>query len=122
LLSAVLRGFTGYLLIRYPIMGEMSLTMLLASLFIVGGTFRAIGAAWMRFPQWGWTTLSGMISVVLGVMLLAQLPTPSLWFIGLAVGVDFVFAPVLIHINGVTQELADSDYFAHMVDISELLR
>ena len=90
-LSAVLRGFTGYLLIRYPITGEMSLTMVLASLFIVGGTFRAIGAARLRFPQWGWTTVSGTISVVLGIMLLGQLPMSSLWFIGLAVGVDFVF-------------------------------
>jgi AAA+ ATPase superfamily predicted ATPase len=34
----------------------------------------------------------------------------------------FSSRPVLIHINGVTQELADSDYFAHMVDIGELLR
>jgi uncharacterized membrane protein HdeD (DUF308 family) len=106
LLSAVLRGFTGYVLIRYPITGEMSLTMLLASLFIVGGTFRAIGAAWMRFPQWGWTTLSGVISVVQGVMLLAQLPTSSLWFIGFAVGVDFVFDGVsLIAVGSVLRRV-----------------
>ena len=91
LLSAVLRGFTGYLLIRYPISGELSLTLLLASLFIVGGTFRAIGAATLQFPKWGWTTVSGIVSVALGVMLLTQLPMSSLWFIGLAVGVDFVF-------------------------------
>lgn len=91
LLSALLRGFTGYLLLRYPLAGETSLTIVLASFFIVGGTFRAIGAARLRFPQWGWTTASGAISVVLGVMLLAQLPISSLWFIGLAVGVDFVF-------------------------------
>ena len=58
LLSAVLRAFTGYLLIRYPITGEMSLTLVLASLFIVGGTFRAIGAAVLQFPKWGWATVS----------------------------------------------------------------
>jgi uncharacterized membrane protein HdeD (DUF308 family) len=91
LLSAVLRGFTGYLLIRYPFTGEMSLTLLLASLFVVGGIFRAVGSATLRFPQWGWTTLSGVISVALGVMLLTQLPAASLWFIGLALGVDFIF-------------------------------
>jgi uncharacterized membrane protein HdeD (DUF308 family) len=91
LLSAVLRGFTGYLLIRYPFTGEMSMTLLLASLFVVGGIFRAVGSATLRFPQWGWTTLSGVISVALGVMLLTQLPTASLWFIGLALGVDFIF-------------------------------
>jgi uncharacterized membrane protein HdeD (DUF308 family) len=91
LLSALLRGFTGYLLIRYPIAGEVSLTLLLASFFIVGGTFRAIGAGALQFPQWGWAALSGIVSVALGVMLLMQLPVSGLWFIGLAIGIDFIF-------------------------------
>jgi uncharacterized membrane protein HdeD (DUF308 family) len=91
LLSAVLRGFLGYLLLRYPFTGEMSLTLVLGSFFVVGGIFRAVGAGMLQFPQWGWTTLSGVISVALGAFLIAQLPTTSLWFIGLAVGVDFIF-------------------------------
>lgn len=90
LLSAVLRGFTGYLLLRYPLAGELGLTLLLASLFIVGGTFRGAGAALLRFPQWGWITLSGVVSVALGAMLLGQLPGASLWFAGVAIGVDLV--------------------------------
>ena len=90
LLSAVLRGFTGYLLIRYPRAGELGLTLLLASFFIVGGTFRGAGAAILRFPQWGWITLSGVVSVILGATLLGQLPGTSLWFTGLAIGVDFI--------------------------------
>jgi len=89
-LSALLRGFTGYLLVRYPLVGEYSLTLLLASLFMVGGVFRAIGASTLQFPQWGWAVFSGVVSVALGVMLLNQLPTSSLWFIGLAIGIDFI--------------------------------
>jgi uncharacterized membrane protein HdeD (DUF308 family) len=91
LLSALLRGFTGYLLIRYPLAGELSLTLILASFFIVGGTFRAVGAGALQFPRWGWTAVSGIVSVALGVMLLMQLPVSSLWFIGLAIGIDFIF-------------------------------
>jgi uncharacterized membrane protein HdeD (DUF308 family) len=91
LLSAVLRVVTGYLLIRYPLIGALTLTLLLATLFIVGGVFRAVGAASLRFPQWGWTAVSGIIGIVLGVMLLSQLPASSLWFLGLAVGIDLVF-------------------------------
>jgi len=91
LLSAVLRGFTGYLLIRYPLTGAVSLTLVLASFFIVGGTFRAIGAGALQFPQWGWAVLSGIVSMALGVMLLMQLPVSSLWFIGFAIGVEFIF-------------------------------
>ncbi len=91
LLSAVLRVVTGFLLIRYPLIGALSLTLLLASLFIVGGVFRAVGAASLRFPNWGWTAASGIIAVALGVLLLAQLPASSLWFLGLAVGIDLLF-------------------------------
>ncbi|HUK01464.1 MAG TPA: HdeD family acid-resistance protein [Steroidobacteraceae bacterium] len=91
LLSALLRGFTGYLLIRYPLTGEISLTLVLASFFIVGGAFRAIGAGALQFPQWGWAAVSGVVSVALGVMLLMQLPASSLWFIGFAIGIEFIF-------------------------------
>jgi uncharacterized membrane protein HdeD (DUF308 family) len=91
LLSALLRGFTGYLLIRYPLAGEWSLTLILASFFIVGGVFRAIGAGVLQFPRWGWAAFSGVLSLALGVVLLVQLPVLSLWFIGLAIGIDFIF-------------------------------
>ena len=89
-LSALLRGLTGYLLIRYPFAGEFSLTLLLASFFIVGGAFRAIGAGTLRFPRWGWAVFSGIVSVALGILLLTHLPVSSFWFIGLAIGVDLI--------------------------------
>jgi uncharacterized membrane protein HdeD (DUF308 family) len=91
LLSALIRGFTGYLLVRYPSAGAMSVTLVLATLFVVGGLFRAIGASAIHFPQWGWSTASGILSFVLGVMLLMQLPQTSVWFIGLAIGIDALF-------------------------------
>lgn len=90
LLSALLRGFTGYFLIRYPGAGALAITLVLASFFIVGGLFRAIGAGTLHFPRWGWSVFSGIVSVILGVMLLAQIPISSLWFIGFAVGIDMI--------------------------------
>lgn len=90
-LTALLRGVTGYLLIRYPMSAELGLTLLVASLFIVAGLFRTVGAGALRFPNWGWAAFSGVVSVALGVMLIYQLPLVSLWFIGFAIGVDFVF-------------------------------
>jgi uncharacterized membrane protein HdeD (DUF308 family) len=91
LLSALFRGFTGYLLIRYPLAGAASLTLILASFFIVGGLFRAIGAGMLKFPRWGWSVFSGVVSLVLGIMLLAQMPVSSVWFIGFAIGIDLIF-------------------------------
>src|SRR5271154_1706239 len=71
LLNALIRGVTGYLLIRHPDAGAAGVTMLLASLFIVGGIFRAAGASVIQFPRWGWTVFSGLVSVFFGIYLLA---------------------------------------------------
>jgi uncharacterized membrane protein HdeD (DUF308 family) len=90
LLGALFRGFTGYLLIRYPLTGAASLTLVLASFFVVSGVFRAIGAGMLKFPHWGWSVFSGIVSLGLGIMLLAQMPVSSIWFIGFAVGVDLI--------------------------------
>ena len=90
LLNAIIRGVTGYLLIRHPDAGAAGVTMVLASLFIVGGLFRAAGASVLQFPRWGWTVVSGLVSIALGVYLLATWPTASTYFIGLAIGVDLI--------------------------------
>jgi len=91
LLSALFRGFTGYLLVRYPLAGAETLTLVLASFFIVGGLFRTIGSAMAKFPRWGWAVFSGVVTVVLGIMLLAQMPISGIWFIGFAIGLDLIF-------------------------------
>ena len=91
LLTALFRGFTGFLLLRYPLAGAAGLTMVLAAFFVVAGMFRAVGAAFLQFPRWGWAVFSGIVSFVLGILLLAQMPASSIWFIGFAIGVDMIF-------------------------------
>jgi len=91
LLSAIIRGVTGYLLIRHPDAGAEGITMLLAALFIVGGLFRGAGASLIQFPRWGWTLFSGLVSAALGVYLLTTWPAASTYFIGLAIGIDLIF-------------------------------
>ncbi len=91
LLNAIIRGVTGYLLIRHPDAGAQGVTMLLAALFIVGGLFRGVGASVIQFPRWGWTVFSGLVSVVLGIYLLVSWPAATTYFIGLAIGIDLIF-------------------------------
>ena len=45
----------------------------------------------LKFPRWGWSVFSGIVSLGLGIMLLAQMPVSSVWFIGFAIGVDLIF-------------------------------
>lgn len=91
LLNAFIRGVIGYLLIRHPDAGAEGVTMLLAALFIVGGLFRAVGAGVIRFPRWGWTVFSGLVSFAFGVYLLATWPAASAYLIGIIIGVDLIF-------------------------------
>ena len=91
LLNAIIRGVTGYLLIRHPDAGAAGITLVLASLFIVGGLFRIVGAGAIQFPRWGWTVFAGLVAVGLGVFLLFTWPVASTYFIGMAIGIDLIF-------------------------------
>jgi uncharacterized membrane protein HdeD (DUF308 family) len=91
LLNAIIRGVTGYLLIRHPDAGAAAVTTVLAALFIVGGLFRAAGASVIQFPRWGWTLFAGLVSVALGVYLFATWTATSPYFVGIAIGVDLLF-------------------------------
>ena len=51
LLNAIIRGVTGYLLIRRPDAGAEGVTRLLAAFFILGGLFRGVGASVIQFPR-----------------------------------------------------------------------
>jgi uncharacterized membrane protein HdeD (DUF308 family) len=65
--------------------------MLMAIYFIVGGMFEVIAPLFMRLPDTGWHALNGVVSIVLGVLVLAQWPISGLWAIGLFVGIDLLF-------------------------------
>jgi uncharacterized membrane protein HdeD (DUF308 family) len=110
LLNAIIRGVTGYLLVTHPNAGAEGITMLIASLFIVGGVFRTAAASFIQFPRWGWTAVAGVISVALGVYLLANWSTVSTFFIGLAIGIDLIFdGSALVGFAGAIHSLFKSE-------------
>jgi len=91
LLNALIRGAVGYLLIRHPSAGAEGVTMVLAVLFIVAGLYRIIGASVIKFPQWWLMVLAGIVSVGLGVYVIANWSTTSTFFLGILIGVDLIF-------------------------------
>ena len=94
LLIGVLDIVVGLMLIEHPNAGALTVTLLLAALFVFGGIYRFVAALWLQFPQYGWVAASGVVSTVLGVLLWAQWPNSASWFIGFAVGVNLIFAGV----------------------------
>jgi uncharacterized membrane protein HdeD (DUF308 family) len=45
----------------------------------------------MRYQNWGWLLLHGVINLLLGVLIWRQWPLSGLWVIGLFVGIDMIF-------------------------------
>ena len=88
--AGILAFITGVMMLRAPLAGAATLTLLILSFFIVEGIYRAIGSIALRFPNWGWSLASGIVSIVLGGILLAGWPQISFWFVGLLVGIDLI--------------------------------
>jgi uncharacterized membrane protein HdeD (DUF308 family) len=91
LLMGILYAVVGGLLTGNPLEGLAVLTLMLAALLIVGGLFRVIVAMKMQFHVWGWVLLSGIISILLGVLIWADWPAISLVVIGLFLGIEMIF-------------------------------
>lgn len=90
LLAGVLYVVVGSLFIAKPLSGALGLTLLLGSFYVVGGSFRIIGSIMTRFDYWGWSLFSGVITLLLGILILAGWPETGLWIIGLFIGIDLI--------------------------------
>jgi uncharacterized membrane protein HdeD (DUF308 family) len=96
LLSGILYLVVGVLLLKNPMAGVLTLTLLLAAFLLVEGFFKIIHAFQMKpAPNWVWLLVSGVASVILGVMIWGQFPQSGAFIIGLLVGIYFL-------INGIT--------------------
>lgn len=91
LLSGIIYTVLGLMLTIHPTAGALSLTLLLAAFYIIGGIFRMITSAYMRFEMWGWAFFSGLIKFVLGMLIWVGWPQTGLWVFGLFIGIDLIF-------------------------------
>lgn len=91
LLSGILYLIVGFLLVTNLKEGVIALTLLLAAFLLVEGFFKIINAFQVKTSQnWIWILVSGIASVILGVMIWAEFPQSSAFVIGLLVGIYFL--------------------------------
>lgn len=96
LLFGVLTLLVGISLIFNPLAGMVSLTLLVALLFLVMGVVKVMYAFSLRpVAGWGWVLASGLLSLVLGVMILANFPWSAVSVLGILLGVELVSNGVL---------------------------
>jgi uncharacterized membrane protein HdeD (DUF308 family) len=88
ILNAVLMVLVGIALLAFPLTGTFTLTFFLAAFFLVTG---AINLAQRDEPGAPMLGLHGALSLILGVLIVADLPSSAGWAIGLLVGVNLIF-------------------------------
>ena len=83
----------GIIAVTEPVIAGMTLALLIAWTLIVIGVLRLFMGLQMRGANgWLWTLLGGVLSVVLGVMIINEWPQSGLWVIGLFVAIEILFA------------------------------
>ncbi len=91
LLLAILYGISGLFLILNPLMGAATLTLFLAFIFVTSGLFRILTSISIRYPSWGWVMIGGIVTILLGVYIVLNLPQVSLFLLGTLLGIDLIF-------------------------------
>jgi uncharacterized membrane protein HdeD (DUF308 family) len=94
LLSAVLAVLAGILLLRWPVNGALSLTLILTAFLSIEGVLSILYALDHRRElsgRWNMMLVSGLIDLGLAAMIFLGMPATAAWAIGLLVGVNLIF-------------------------------
>jgi uncharacterized membrane protein HdeD (DUF308 family) len=93
-LSAVLYLLGGISLLAFPIQSTLSLTLFLGFLLAIEGVMELAAAAAGGGPARGLVLLDGIVTAVLGGLLIAEWPLSGTWAIGTMFGIGLAFSAV----------------------------
>ena len=92
LLLGILYIIAGFVTFN-PLLAAALLTLLLGCALIASGIMRIIlGFGMKEDVPWLWVVLSGVITLLLGIVILAHWPVSGLYILGLFLGIDLIFA------------------------------
>lgn len=97
LVLAFLFMLSGLLFLGYPFSGALLLTIILGFFFLIhGGMKIPMAFTWRPRPGWEWVLISGVLSILLGLIIIVALPGAAVWLIGLILGIDLIFTGVTL--------------------------
>jgi uncharacterized membrane protein HdeD (DUF308 family) len=92
LLLGALYVFAGFVCLQNPFIAATFLTLMLGIALIVAGLLRIFLATRMKHgTPWGWVVFSGILSFLLGAMIVAHWPASSFFVLGMLLGIDLIF-------------------------------
>ena len=93
-LSGLLYLGGGIWILAFPVDSEISLTLFVGFLLAFEGVMELAAAAASQVPARALVLLDGIVTAILGVMLIAEWPSDSLWAIGILFGIGLAFSAV----------------------------
>jgi uncharacterized membrane protein HdeD (DUF308 family) len=85
----------GFVAFDNPLLTAVWLTLILGAALVASGIMRIfLGFNMQGGTPWGWVVASGVITLLLGIIILIHWPVSSLYVLGIFLGVDLVFAGV----------------------------
>ena len=95
ILLGALYALAGFFVFDNPLLAAATLTLLLGAALVASGLVRIYLAFQMQQgAPWGWVAFSGVITTLLGVVILIHWPLSGLYVLGLFLGIDLIFAGV----------------------------
>ena len=92
MLLGALYVVAGVIAIAHPIHTATILTLMLGIALVAGGLLRLFLAFQMKAgSSWGWVALSGVVTLLLGGMIIAQWPASGIFVLGIFLGIDLIF-------------------------------
>jgi uncharacterized membrane protein HdeD (DUF308 family) len=93
LILGALYIIAGFVAFDNPLLTAVWLTLILGAALVASGLVRIfLGFNMQGGTPWGWVVASGVITLLLGVIILIHWPFSSLYVLGIFLGVDLVFA------------------------------
>jgi uncharacterized membrane protein HdeD (DUF308 family) len=95
LLLGALYIVAGFLTFDNPLLAAAVLTLLLGVALIASGIMRIVlGFSMRRGTPWGWVVFSGVVTLLLGLIVVAHWPVSSLYVLGVFLGIDLIIAGI----------------------------
>jgi uncharacterized membrane protein HdeD (DUF308 family) len=92
-LLGVLYIVAGFITFDNPLFAAVLLTLLLGASLVASGVMRLFLAFSMKAETpWLWIALSAVVTLLLGVIILARWPVNSVYILGLFLGIDLIMA------------------------------
>ncbi len=90
-LMALVYVAAGAIILYDPAGGALALTAFIAGALIAVGVLRIIMAFQLRGAQgWWWPLVGGLLSILLGIMIMAKWPSSTFWVIGLFIAIEMI--------------------------------